>query len=763
MKKSPIAFFSYGLVLTILLSYCRCQMGSDSSKSTLAASFTYSPASPVADQAVQFTDTSTGPPTSWKWNFGDGGTSTAQNPSHTFALTASYTVTLTVFNSSGSKSVGQTIDVLPSTTLAASFWYSPSSPTPGQSLQFTDTSTGPPTSWQWSFGDGGTSTVQSPSHTFAAAGSYVVTLTVTNPSGSKSTNETVTVAAGGTTYALPSGTWPNDRAITWHPGIWSGNTYVGIPTNYTLGITATSSPYNADSTGTNDATAAINSAIQACAMGHYVYLPAGSYRINGQINMKSGVSLVGAGAGNTILRVYSGSSDGYSAAINFNHPNTFSNADWANNRNTSGYNYGMTAGYGKGQSQITVSSGTNYSVGGSILIDENNDTDVGVTYHGYGGNCTWVGGGGTRGMSECRIITAKNGNVLTLNEPVYWNWRSNLSPTVMQVSSAPIKDAGVESLTLCFMVANESNWHNGVWFGAAYHCWAKKLEIYNWSNFAIRCSFGAVGNEITKCYFHDAAYFSGSEGYCVSCCDGASLNYVYDNIAYKPHVGFVTGSDGGADNVFAYNVVHQNVHSNAGWLINDIGSHGIHTYANLWEGNIDTKVMLDGYWGSGSHNVVFRSRILREANVTGIDNGMAACCDFTLNYYDSWVGNVIGYPGMSGAYEATPPSAAFEDGGGCIWYTGASGEGTATSQDAKTVSTQIRHGNYDYLTNATQWIDGQLQSLPPSFYLTSKPSWFGSCVWPCFGPDVSGYGTSNPAELRWLTYKSSGLLSDLFN
>jgi PKD repeat protein len=629
-------------------------------------------------------------------------------------------------------------------------------------VQFTDTSTGTPTSWQWNFGDGSTSTSQSSSHTFAAAASYVVTFTVTNASGSKSTSQTVTVAAGGTAYALPSGTWPNDRAITWHPGIWSGDTYMGISTNYTLGITATSSPYNADNTGSTSATSAINSAIQACPVGHYVYLPAGTYLLTGQMKIKSGVSVVGAGPGQTILNV-GFSAGAYAGAISFDNTNTMSYNDWSSNTNTSGYNQAMTGGFGKGQTQITVASGTNYTVGGSVMLDEANDTDVGVTYHGYGGDCTWVGGGGTRGMTECRIITAKNGNVLTLNEPTYWNWRSGLLPTVHQISSAPIKDAGVESLTIHFTTANESNWYNGIWFGAAYHCWAKKIEVYNWSNFAVRCSFGSVGNEITKCYFHDAAYFSGSEGYCVSCCDGASLNYAYDNIAYHPHVGFVTGSNGGAGNVFAYNVVHQNVHSNAGWLINDIGSHGIHTYGNLWEGNIDTKVMLDGYWGSGSHNVVFRNRIPRESNVTGIVNGMAACADFSLNYYDSWVGNVIGYAGMGGVYEATPPSAAAEQGGGCIWYTGASGEGTATSQDAKTVSTQIRHGNYDYLTNSTHWTSGENENLPASFYLTSKPSWFGSCAWPCFGPDVSGYGTSNPAELRWLTYKSSGLLSDLFN
>jgi PKD repeat protein len=60
------------------------------------------PTSGTAPLAVQFTDQSSGSPTSWSWNFGDGGTSTAQNPSHTYTTAGSYTVTLTATNAQGS-------------------------------------------------------------------------------------------------------------------------------------------------------------------------------------------------------------------------------------------------------------------------------------------------------------------------------------------------------------------------------------------------------------------------------------------------------------------------------------------------------------------------------------------------------------------------------------------------------------------------------------------------------------------------------------
>jgi len=77
----------------------------------------------------------------------------------------------------------------------ASFSSSPSSPTAGKPVQFTDTSTGSATSWSWTFGDGATSSLQSPGHTYVAAGTFIVTLTVSNGSGSGTATASLVVAA----------------------------------------------------------------------------------------------------------------------------------------------------------------------------------------------------------------------------------------------------------------------------------------------------------------------------------------------------------------------------------------------------------------------------------------------------------------------------------------------------------------------------------------------------------------------------------------
>ncbi|NJD19328.1 MAG: PKD domain-containing protein, partial [Gemmatimonadetes bacterium] len=76
------------------------------------------------------------------------------------------TLSATLSSCGGDEATAPTTGTKPT----AAFSASPASPTAGQTVTFTDQSTGSPTSWSWSFGDGGTSTTQSPTHAFGAAG-----------------------------------------------------------------------------------------------------------------------------------------------------------------------------------------------------------------------------------------------------------------------------------------------------------------------------------------------------------------------------------------------------------------------------------------------------------------------------------------------------------------------------------------------------------------------------------------------------------------
>ncbi|HWR84037.1 MAG TPA: PKD domain-containing protein [Candidatus Deferrimicrobium sp.] len=162
------------------------------------AQFVGSPTSGCAPLTVNFTDQSTGFPTSWAWDFGDGGTSTAQNPSHTYTTAGSFTVTLTATNTAGSDSEIKTNYItVTSGAPTADFSGVPTSGTAPLAVNFTDLSTGGPSSWAWTFGDGGSSTLQNPSHTYTTAGTFDVTLTATNACGSNLNTKTgyITVAA----------------------------------------------------------------------------------------------------------------------------------------------------------------------------------------------------------------------------------------------------------------------------------------------------------------------------------------------------------------------------------------------------------------------------------------------------------------------------------------------------------------------------------------------------------------------------------------
>ena len=157
------------------------------------ADFTGNPMEGCVSLTVRFTDKSTGNPTSWHWDFGDGQTSNQQNPSHTYTACGKYTVTLTVSdecdNSDTEIKEGYiTVNTKPN----ADFVGNPTSDCVPLTVQFTDKSTGcpsdptlgKPTSWHWDFGDGQTSTQQHPSHTYTTCGKYTVTLIVSNECGS---------------------------------------------------------------------------------------------------------------------------------------------------------------------------------------------------------------------------------------------------------------------------------------------------------------------------------------------------------------------------------------------------------------------------------------------------------------------------------------------------------------------------------------------------------------------------------------------------
>lgn len=131
---------------------------------------------------IQFTDTSNFA-TSWLWNFGDGTTDTARNPQHAFANAGNYTVSLTATYNNCTNTYTQVIPFNITTpvnyTITANDTSNCSAPF---TVSFTNTASGV-NNYIWYFGDGDSSTVASPSHTYVNPGNYTVTLAISNGQG----------------------------------------------------------------------------------------------------------------------------------------------------------------------------------------------------------------------------------------------------------------------------------------------------------------------------------------------------------------------------------------------------------------------------------------------------------------------------------------------------------------------------------------------------------------------------------------------------
>ena len=118
----------------------------------------------------------------WEWNFGDGTTSTEQNPIHTFKGPGKYVVSLKTISAEGCTQYIPNFQTIIIEDIKAKFSFRRNSDCPPYKYTFTDSSTNA-VSWHWDFGDGNTSTQQHPTHNFLASGEYNVTLTVKNADG----------------------------------------------------------------------------------------------------------------------------------------------------------------------------------------------------------------------------------------------------------------------------------------------------------------------------------------------------------------------------------------------------------------------------------------------------------------------------------------------------------------------------------------------------------------------------------------------------
>ena len=338
------ALYKYGSVLQIENTstiYNYINVSPEAAPPT--ASFTSNVTSGVTAAAVQFNDTSGYLPDSWNWSFRNVvGNNTevwfsqSQNPVYTFGV-GNWSIKLTANNTLGSNTTPGTYYINVSEwVVTASFTSNITSgiAPPLAAIQFNDTSTGYPTSWNWSFGDGSLSTSQNPVKVYSTGGKYTVALNATNGTANSITiktgyitilNKTISGFVANVTNGvlpLPVGftvTSPNDNATTWNWSFGDGA--------YTYGNTQNSTHvYLTPGTFT----------VSETAIGIYPNISPNWTQVAAQAGTDVSITALATYNDGTGLAVYGGSGDNFPSGAGNLYKYNKSLANWTKVANNAG-------------------------------------------------------------------------------------------------------------------------------------------------------------------------------------------------------------------------------------------------------------------------------------------------------------------------------------------------------------------------------------------------------------------------------------------
>jgi len=178
------------LIVTFLLALIACKEEAVVPKPL--AAFSISKSSAGVNEPLSFTNTSQNA-NSFSWDFGDGNTSTDENPTHVYSAAGTFNITLTASGEGGTHTASKSI-IISFPNPIASFTLAQSPVEVGDTVYFTNTSQNA-NSFSWDFGDGNTSTDENPTHVYTSDGTFIIRLTAEGEGGSHSATQTIEVTA----------------------------------------------------------------------------------------------------------------------------------------------------------------------------------------------------------------------------------------------------------------------------------------------------------------------------------------------------------------------------------------------------------------------------------------------------------------------------------------------------------------------------------------------------------------------------------------
>jgi hypothetical protein len=572
----------------------------------------------------------------------------------------------------------------------------------------------------------------------------------------------------------------------------------GIP-NRTTQCGGTIAPYNGTA-------ATINNAIASCPSEQVVQLGAGTFNLTSGIDFggRSNVTLRGKGANSTYLVFTGAGAGGYNSVVAMEgsiSANGYENnvCDW-------------TGGYSQGATVITLAncgstapakgSLSNLKVGSLLILDqldEANDTGQIWNCESTGPTgCTWNGPGGeARNNGPCNgtmcdrsqeqgvVVTAINGSNITISPGLYMpNWRVAQKPQAYFANTTVTGD-GLEDLSID---ATNSNSTSTVMFSNATRSWVKGIRALFANRSHVRVVLGAHLVVRDSYFYENISHFSVSYGAELM---GGWDSLIENNIFQQSTDSEPSCSGACAGNVIGHNFNVDNVWGSAGWMQAGFYQHASGDVMNLWEGNIGPGYTSDQVHGTHHFETLFRNYLIGNQAAGCGSAGLNTCTAQTIpvhlysgSRYMNVIGNVLGQAGYHTNYTcAALTGSPCSQGIHSIFVLGYTGNGgsvdtsfpgyctspacTSTSYyDPQTVNYLFRWGNYDVVNQAVQWNSSEVPSgispygnpvppdhtLPSSFYLSAKPSWWGNLPYPAIGPDVTGgpgpggHAYANPAQ-----------------
>jgi hypothetical protein len=571
---------------------------------------------------------------------------------------------------------------------------------------------------------------------------------------------------------------PSDRATGWNPGMMGVG---GIPVRSTVCVTL------APRGGGLDDTVQIQAAIYACPAAQVVQLAAGIFIVNSYVLINKGITLRGAGPGQTVLSKTNGATqNSYIPGPNPSPLVIIGPARWLNGF---GNSTNLTADAVKGANSVTVANPTGLAAGQFVLLDEASGAGWQTDPQGHGQiwaapdwRVVWqkhnppLGGddfganvypytpgsaGGwfsrlDRPTNEIKQIASVSGSTITFTTPIHISYRTSHTAQLSASGDQFVVGAGLENLTV--QGGDDSN----IGFYAAAMSWAKNVESTAWLNNGF--SFGnAFRDELREFYVHDGVWpVPGGGGYAISLASGSSEILIENGISVRVNKVIVVRSSG-AGSVVGYNYMDMGYIGGQRWIeVGLNGSHMVGSHHMLFEGNYGFNADSDKTHGNSIYHTFFRNQ-LRGIRAPFVDqttgaqvndatqrNGPARAGGLmAFSYWMSFIGNVLGAPGQMAGWAH---EIAFPKNSNGNWMLGWD-DVSPYPIDSYVRATAIRHGNYDYVNSAVVW-DPTISNhtLPNSFYLTQAPAFFSAgrgYMWPWVNPLGTPQLYTLPAKARY--------------